>query len=113
MFDTNFKQIGNFEADDIDICVNAEHIAFQKNGKWGFVNAKGKVVLEPQYAKAKSFANGYAAVCNENALWGFINEEYALVIDYQYKDAFYFSQQETCMVSTADGFVQMLRFMFE
>lgn len=113
LYDSEFKQISDFAAEDIDICIDPERIAFMNNGKWGFVNSSGKVVYEPEYSKAKSFANGYAAVCNDQSLWGFINDEYSLVIDYQFKDAFYFTQGETCMVSMTDNTVQMLHFMFD
>lgn len=112
-FDDNFKKKGNFSADDIDICVDGKIVAFKKGDKWGFVDLKGKVVVEPQYTKAKSFSNGYAAVCNENNLWGFLNDEYELCIDYIYKDAFYFNSKETCLVSTTENTVQLLHFMFE
>lgn len=50
-----------------------------------------------QYTNARSFANGYAAVC----------------IDYTYKDALYFNSNETCLVSTIENTVQLLHFMFE
>ena len=112
LFDEDFKGIGNFEADDMDICVDPDRIAFMDDGKWGFVNSEGEVVLKPEYVQAKSFANGYAAVCNDQSQWGFINKDYELVIDYQFEDAFYFTQAETCMVSLTDGVVQMLRFVF-
>lgn len=113
LYDTEFNQIGNFGAEDIDICIDPEKIAFMNNGKWGFVDSNGKVVREPEFAGAKSFANGYAAVCNDQSLWGFIKEDYTLVVDYQFADAFYFTQAETCMVSKTTGTVQMLHFMFE
>lgn len=112
LFDADFNQVGDFEADDIDICIDSQRIAYMQNNKWGFVNSTGEVVQEPKYTKAKSFANGYAAVCNEQGLWGFINKEFDLVIDYQYIDAYYFTSTETCMVSTTEGKVQMLHFMF-
>lgn len=112
-YDKEFKQLGDFEADDIDLCINGSLVAFEKDGKWGFVDTDGKVVVAPQYKRAKSFANGYAAVCNEAGLWGFINDEYELVIDYTYIDAMYFNSKETCLVSTTENTVQLLRFVFE
>ncbi|MBR2048763.1 MAG: WG repeat-containing protein [Oscillospiraceae bacterium] len=112
LYDTSFKQIGDFAADDVDICVNSGYIAFQQNGKWGFVDTKGNVVLEPQYANAKSFANGYAAVCNDEGLWGFITDDFELVIDYAYVDALYFTAAETCWVSLEEGTFQLLKFVF-
>ena len=113
IYGTDFVQIGTFEADDMDICIDPERIAFRSGDKWGFVNSQGTVVLEPQYAQAKSFANKYAAVCNEEGFWGFINRDYKLVIDHQYVDAYYFTSAETCMVSATQGIYQMLRFMFD
>ena len=73
---------------------------------------KGNVILEPCYADARSFSNGYAAVCNEEGLWGVINSRYELVIDHTYLDILYFNSSETCWVSTFDGTVQLMQFMF-
>ena len=78
-----------------------------------FVEVSGKIIIKPQYTNARSFANGYAAVCNENNLWGFLNDEHKLCIDYTYKDALYFNSNETCLVSTTENTVQLLHFMFE
>ena len=79
----------------------------------GVVEVSGKIIIEPQYTNARSFANGYAAVCNEDNLWGFLNDEHKLCIDYTYKDALYFNSNETCLVSTTENTVQLLHFMFE
>ncbi|MGM9603113.1 MAG: WG repeat-containing protein [Faecousia sp.] len=112
LYDLELKQIGDFSADDVDICVDATGIAFQQNGKWGFVNTEGVIVVPPQYTQAKSFANGYAAVCNEQGLWGFINDKFELVIDYAFLDAHYFTQAETCLVSEKEGYMQFMKFVF-
>lgn len=113
LYDTNFQQIGTFEADDMDICIDPDRIAFCSGGKWGFINSKGEIIAEPQFAKAKSFANKYAAVQNEEGLWGFINRDFELVIGFQYLDAYYFTQAETCMISTTEGVYQMMGFLFD
>lgn len=86
---------------------------FNKSEKSEFVEVSGKIIIKPQYTNARSFANGYAAVCNENNLWGFLNDEHKLCIDYTYKDALYFNSNETCLVSTTENTVQLLHFMFE
>lgn len=112
-YDENFKQKGDFSAEDIDICIDGKTVAFKDNGKWGFVNTDGKITVKPQYSNAKSFSNGYASVCNENNLWGFLNDKFELCIDYSYKDAYYFNSNETCLVSTTENTVQLLHFMFE
>lgn len=80
---------------------------------WGFVDSEGNVVKEPTYAGAKSYANGYAAVCNQDGLWGFVNKNFDLVIDYAYLDAHYVTADETCLISQEEGIVQILSFMFE
>lgn len=113
IYDKDLKQIGDFSCDDIDICIDGGLIAFQKNGKWGYVNTKGEIVVEPSYEKAKSFSHGMAAVQNEDMLWGFINKDYDLVIDPVYLDAGYFTSNETCMVSTTEKNYQMQRYRFE
>lgn len=113
LYDDKFVKIGNFEADDIDLCIDGKMIAFKKGDKWGYVNPKGEVIIEPKYVQAKSFANKYAAVCNKDGEWGFINEKNELVVDYAYLDAMYFNSNETCLVSTLEGTVQMLHFKFD
>ena len=112
-YDENFKKKGDFSADDIDICIDGKTVAFKKGDKWGFVEVSGKIIIEPQYTNARSFANGYAAVCSENNLWEFLNDEHKLCIDYTYKDALYFNSNETCLVSTTENTVQLFHFMFE
>lgn len=112
LYDSQFSKIGENAAQDMDICTDGTMIAFADGSRWGFMDTKGNVVIEPEYAGAKSFSNGYAAVCNDEGLWGFIDDSNTLVIDYTYEDAFYFTKGETCMVSQEEGTVQMLRFMF-
>jgi hypothetical protein len=50
-----------------------------KDGKWGYMDAKGKVVIEPQYEAAYDFSEGLACVIANN--WrGYINRTGAMVI---------------------------------
>lgn len=113
IYDADFQQIGDFSCDDIDICIGNGAIAFCKNGKWGYVGADAEVVVEPSYAKAKSFSNSMAAVCNQDGDWGFINSKYKLVIDYVYLDAFYYTSQETCLVSLTENNYQFQHYQFD
>lgn len=107
IYNEKLEQVGDFSCTNIDICVDDGLIAYEENGKWGYINEKGDVVVEPAYAKAKSFSNGMAAVQNEDGFWGFINRNYEVVIPYQYFDAGYFTSKETCMVSGTEGNYQM------
>ena len=43
-----------------------------RNGKWGFIDKTGKMVIEPQFDEVDSFYNGQAAVAI-NHLWAFID----------------------------------------
>ena len=60
------------------------YVWVEKDGKWGFVNEKCKMIAEPQYDNAAEFgSNGLAGVCVDNK-WGFINETGKIVIQPQF-----------------------------
>ena len=99
LFNQKEEPISTFECDDIDVVTSDGLIAFKSNGKWGFVDTTGKVVIEPKYEEAKSFSNGMAAVCKNNK-WGFIDTSGELVVDYQFIDVDYFNSERNCFVKT-------------
>lgn len=66
--------------------VSSEPAAVCVNGKWGFVNNKGKIVIEPQYTEAKSFMNNLAPV-SVAGMWGYINADGKFRINAQFMDA--------------------------
>lgn len=114
LYDSNIESVvASLQADDMDACIDGTYIAFSKGGKWGFVDTAGNVVIEPQFANARSFSNGYAAVCNADGKWGFIDTTGDLVVDYEYFDAMYFNASGTCLVSVTEGSYQLLSFMFK
>lgn len=92
---------------DADIITDDGIVAVCVNGKWGFVDLDGNVVIEPAYENAKSFSNGLAAVYNGEH-WGFINTEGILVIDYIFFDADYFNTEGCCMVESVEGGWQLI-----
>ncbi len=64
-----------------------ERIAFKdKNGKIGYMNTTGKVVIEPQFDNGLSFKNGFAVI-EQNGKMGFIDETGKTVIEPKYKRA--------------------------
>ena len=77
-FDTAYPFLGNEPA---AVCID---------GKWGFVNTEGTIVIEPQYTEAKSFSNGLAGVAN-NGMWGYINTDNVYRIPQQFTDCKPFS----------------------
>ncbi|MCS7004551.1 MAG: WG repeat-containing protein [Cytophagales bacterium] len=73
------------------------------NGKWGYVNQRGREIVGAVYDGATDFKEGYAAVCNgciadlanhqfHGGKWGFINQYGSLVIPLKYDDAQGFSE---------------------
>lgn len=108
LYDSNNKEIDKFTCDNVDILNEFGIFAFELDGKWGFANVSGDVVIEAQYDSAKSFSKGLAAVC-KNEKWGFIDEKGELVIDFQFVDADYFNSKQYCFVKTTPGTWQMIQ----
>lgn len=107
LYDNNYEKIGDFSADDMDCYTGNGYIAFCQNGKWGYVDTDGKVVIKPKYESAKSFANGLAGVCVDGK-WGFINMNGKMVIDPVFLDVGYFNEKGKCMVSPGANVWQLL-----
>jgi len=54
-----------------------------ENGKWGYIDKTGKVVLAPNYYSAQDFSEGLAAV-RKNGLYGYIDQDGKFTIAEQY-----------------------------
>lgn len=63
----------------------------ETNGKYGFENGMGEVIIEPLYDWCEPFAEGIAAVRNTNYKYGGINEKGEMVIPQIYEYDFEFS----------------------
>jgi hypothetical protein len=63
--------------------------AVEINGKWGFLDKSGLMVIATQYDHAANFSEGLAAV-QINGKWGFINKFGQMVIQPQFAAPFYF-----------------------
>lgn len=112
LYNTSFEKLCDFSAEDMDLSLSGNLIAYKDGDKWGFVDSEGNVKCEPKFAQAKSFSNGYAAVCNDDGLWGFANSSFDVVVEYRYADAFYFTSSKTCPVSVNEGTMQLMSFVF-
>ncbi|MFA5804776.1 MAG: WG repeat-containing protein [Melioribacteraceae bacterium] len=53
------------------------------NGKWGFINEIGKLIIESQFNAVSEFSEGLAEI-NVNNKWGYINMKGKVVIDPQF-----------------------------
>lgn len=63
--------------------------AYEKNGKWGYVDNGGNTVIPFIYDYAEDFSEGLAAV-RVDYEWGFIDEQGNVVIPFQYSGAWDF-----------------------
>jgi hypothetical protein len=61
-------------------------------GTWGFIDKTGQTVIPPQFADARSFSEGLAAVKVDN-VWGYIDTAGKVVIRPQFDAASPFSQR--------------------
>jgi len=59
------------------------------NGKWGYIDTLGNMVIQPQYDMAYSFYENITSV-KEGEKWGFINKKGELVIKSKYDYAYPF-----------------------
>ncbi len=91
--------IGGERFEDAKLFTDKGYAAVKKEGKWGFIDTDGVLVIQPAYDDARSFSNDLAAVKVGNK-WGFIDPEGKLVIEAAYDDAKDFSSKGTCFVKT-------------
>lgn len=91
MVDKKGNRTGKESVDDTKgFTLSDESAAVKQDGKWGFMDKEGKIMIEPQYEDARSFCNGYAAV-KQNGKWGFINKEGTVIIEPQFSETMDFS----------------------
>ena len=97
LYNSDFEKQSSTGFDEIDVPTTDKLYAFRKDSKWGFVNNKGEIKIQPQFEGAKSFSNGIAAV-KKNGKWGFINKKNKEIIKCEYLDADYFTEAGSCLV---------------
>ncbi len=62
------------------------------NGKWGYVDKTGKMIIEAQFDRALTFSDGRAAMRVGLLNWGFIDRTGQFVVKPEYDDASPFSE---------------------
>ena len=65
--------------------------AVSVNGKWGFINEDGKMVVKPAFHEARQFHQGHASVKLVDK-WGVINRKGLYIIDPAYDDMGVFAE---------------------
>lgn len=66
-------------------------VKFCRQGKWGYKDWKGNVLIQPVYDNAYAFHEGRACV-EKDGLLGYIDTKNVLVIDFRYDSATSFNQ---------------------
>ena len=67
----------------VDTTLNEGLRGFESNGKWGFVDEKGKIIIKPRFEAVICFQEGLCPV-KLNGKWGFINKKGQIVITPRY-----------------------------
>lgn len=87
MYTDSGKAVGSGSWQDaVPFSETGKYAAVENDGKWGFVDTKGNMVIEPQYEAARSFSYGFAAV-KSNGKWGFIDTKGKMCIDPVFDEA--------------------------
>jgi hypothetical protein len=100
LFEPEFDRIGRWGNDMAPVLVGSkagDPISYPQEveateelgGRWGFVNAKGRLVVNPRYQGLKGFKEGYAAV-KSGGLWAYLDEDFNRITDYEFRWVDYF-----------------------
>jgi hypothetical protein len=65
----------------------AYSIRTEEGIRWGFIDKKGNVIINPQFSEVGFFSDGKCPVRDDNRMWGFIGKEGKLEINYQFDEA--------------------------
>ena len=111
MYDKEGKRISDNGFDNAYPFVSAEPAAICIDGKWGFADSSGNVVIEPSYSNAKSFSNGLAPV-SKDGMWGYINSSGETRIEMIFTDCLPFSNLGVAAVKENDvwNYIKLLAY---
>lgn len=73
-----------------------------RDGRWGYVDRQGQMIISPAFEDADSFWKGYAPV-NMNGLWGYAGEDGKILIDYVFDEALGFNEDGSAPVKRGDA----------
>ncbi len=80
----------------------------QSDGRWGFIDTRGLMVVKPGYTQVRPFANGLAAA-QRRYKWGFIDTSGRWVIEPLYDQATSFGADGHALVTRADELLRIDR----
>jgi hypothetical protein len=78
----------------------------KQNDKYGLINAKGKVIVEPKWDYILGESEGFYPV-ELDSVWGYINRKGKVIIEPQYWDADFFDEDYACVGNSSEkyGFI--------
>jgi len=79
---TNANYVSNFSEG-----LAAYSITTEKGNLFGFVDKKGKTVINPQFLSVSKFSDGFCLVMNKEGKLGYIDKNGNLMINYQFEGA--------------------------
>lgn len=86
MSEFKFESVGSFSEGYANVRIN---------DKWGYINKKFEIVIEPQFKSCNQFSEGLAAFmiesCNGDK-WGFIDRQGKAVIEPKFDEVYYFNK---------------------
>lgn len=108
LIDKTGNPVTKADYDEVREFISDEATAVKKNGKWGFVNYDGSVMIECIYEDAKPFREGMAPVCKDGK-WGYIDTDNEFVIVPRFEDAtpFYSDGRATVQINGSWTIIQL------
>ena len=92
----------NFFTNKNNGILKPDHYKIKENGRWGFINKKGKIVISPEYEQVYDMYNGLAPV-QVKGKWGFINKKGKFIVEPQYDKAASFSEGLAAVEKEGNG----------
>lgn len=101
MLDNSGKKISDTVFEDAKLFLSPTLAAVKIDGKWGFADLNGAIVIKPQYEDARSFSYGIAAV-KTGGKWGFIDKSGVMKIKPEFYNAKDFNDKGSCFVNVGN-----------
>lgn len=102
LIDTELEPVGDVLYEDAKCFYEEGGAAVYQNGKWGFADRQGQLVVPYTFDDADSFRIGYAPV-KLGGLWGYAGEDGTILIDYAFDEALGFNGSGTAPVKRGEA----------
>lgn len=97
VYDAKLEKVSQSLFQDCDVFLSEDgYAAVEINGKWGFVDRAGELVIPAEYDDAKSFMNGLAAVKKDGVV-SYISPSGEAVLTGEFKECGYFNAHGICV----------------